>query len=86
MFVPLHDSTPLKVIRFQAVTIIIIALNVVIYLTTGAFNSEAVLDQIASGYGVVPAELTSATTQRGSAALAMLAGKVQRVELEAETL
>ena len=25
MFVPLHDSTPLKVIRFQAVTITIIA-------------------------------------------------------------
>ena len=58
MFIPLHDSTPLKVIRFQAVTIIIIALNVVMYLTTGAFNSEAVLNQIASGYGVVPAELT----------------------------
>ncbi|MEI8177680.1 rhomboid family intramembrane serine protease [Aestuariivirga sp.] len=58
MFVPLHDSTPLKVIRFQAVTILIIALNVMMYLTTGAFNAEAVLDQIASGYGVVPAELT----------------------------
>ena len=49
MFVPLHDSTPLKVIRFQSITVTIIALNVVMYLTTGAFNSEAVLDQIASG-------------------------------------
>ena len=58
MFVPLHDSTPLKVIRFQVITIIVIALNVVMYLATGAFTSEAVLDQIASGYGVVPAELT----------------------------
>ena len=58
MFVPLHDSTPLKVIRFQGVTLLIIALNVAMFLTTGAFHSEAVLDQIASGYGVVPAELT----------------------------
>ena len=61
MFVPLHDSTPLKVIRFQAVTILIIALNVVMYLSTGAFNSEALLDQIASGWGVVPGELTHMT-------------------------
>jgi len=58
MFVPLHDSTPLKVIRFQAVTITIIALNVVAYLATGAFNSEAVLTTIAVGWGVVPGELT----------------------------
>lgn len=58
MFVPLHDSTPLKVIRFQSVTVTIIALNVVMYLTTGAFNSEAVLDTVAAGWGVVPGELT----------------------------
>jgi len=58
MFVPLHDSTPLKVIRFQVVTVTIIALNVAMYLTTGAFNTESVLDQIASGWGVVPGELT----------------------------
>lgn len=58
MFVPLHDSTPLKVIRFQAVTLVIIALNVVLFLTTGAFTSEAVLTAIAAGWGVVPGELT----------------------------
>ena len=62
MFVPLHDSTPLKVIRFQAVTITIIALNVVMYLSTGAFNSEAVLQTIATGWGVVPGELTHSTS------------------------
>ena len=62
MFVPLHDSTPLKVIRFQAVTITIIALNVVMYLATGAFNSEAVLQTIATGWGVVPGELTHSTS------------------------
>ena len=58
MFVPLHDSTPLKVIRFQAITITIILLNVVMFLTTGAFTSEAVLTVIAAGWGVVPGELT----------------------------
>ena len=62
MFVPLHDSTPLKVIRFQAVTITIIALNVAMYLTTGAFNSDAVLQTIATGWGVAPGELTHSST------------------------
>ncbi len=57
MFVPLHDSTPLKVIRFQLVTLTIIALNVVMYLTTGAFNSEQTMAAIASGWGMVPGEL-----------------------------
>lgn len=58
MFIPLHDSTPLKVIRFQAVTISIIALNVLVYLGTGAFTPEPVLAAIATGFGVVPGELT----------------------------
>ena len=49
MFVPLHDSTPLKVIRFQTVTLTIIALNIAMYLSTGAFNTEAVLANIAFG-------------------------------------
>lgn len=57
MFVPLHDSTPLKVIRFQLVTITIIALNVVMYLTTGAFNSDQTMAAIAAGWGMVPGEL-----------------------------
>ena len=58
MFVPLHDSTPLKVIRFQAVTVTIIALNLAVYLATGAFSSEAALNIVAAGWGVVPGELT----------------------------
>ncbi len=58
MFIPLHDSTPLKVIRFQSVTLLIIALNVAMYLTTGAFTSEALLAAIATAWGVVPGELT----------------------------
>ncbi len=58
MFIPLHDSTPLKVIRFQLVTVTIIALNVVMYMTTGAFNPDPVLMAIAGGWGLVPGELT----------------------------
>ena len=58
MFIPLHDSTPLKVIRFQAVTIAIIVLNVAAYLATGAFSTDAVLGAIAAIWGVVPGELT----------------------------
>ena len=58
MFIPLHDSTPLKVIRFQAVTVIIIALNLVMYATTGAFATDQVMYAVATGWGLVPGELT----------------------------
>jgi membrane associated rhomboid family serine protease len=58
MFIPLHDSTPLKVIRFQAVTITIIAIEVAVYLLTGAFTTEASLATTATLWGVVPGEIT----------------------------
>ncbi len=57
MFVPLHDNTPLQVIRFQYVTGALILINVVVFLLTGAFNSDEVLWALASGYGIVPDEL-----------------------------
>jgi membrane associated rhomboid family serine protease len=59
MFVPLHDDTPLRVIRFQFMTGALILANVALFLTTDAFNSEAMFAMIAAGYGIVPAELTS---------------------------
>jgi membrane associated rhomboid family serine protease len=58
MFVPLHDDTPLQVIRFQYVTGAIIAVNVVVFLMTGAFTSVQSLASLALNYGVVPVELT----------------------------
>ncbi len=58
MFIPLHDDTPLRVIRFQYVTIAIILANVAVYLTTGAFRTDQTLAAIAAGYGIVPGELT----------------------------
>ena len=63
MFVPLHDDTPLRVIRFQFVTLAIIVGNVVIFLLTGAFQSDLFLADVATSYGVVPADLTHATSQ-----------------------
>lgn len=57
MFVPLHDNTPLKVIRFQYVTGALIVINVVAFLMTGAFTSEQTLWAVATGFGIVPVEL-----------------------------
>ncbi len=57
MFIPLHDDTPLRIIRFQFVTVAIMAANIVVFLTTGAWNEEVIF-AIASGYGIVPAEFT----------------------------
>jgi membrane associated rhomboid family serine protease len=57
MFVPLHDNTPLKVIRFQYVTGALIIINVVAFLMTGAFTSEQTLWAVATGFGIVPVEL-----------------------------
>jgi membrane associated rhomboid family serine protease len=62
MFVPLHDNTPLKVIRFQYVTIAIIAVNVVLFLMTGAFKSDQVVAAMAVSFGVVPADFNGAVT------------------------
>jgi membrane associated rhomboid family serine protease len=58
VFIPLHDNTPLKVIRFQYVTLAIIAGNVVVFLMTGAFQSEEFLGSVATAFGVVPSDLT----------------------------
>ena len=57
MFIPLHDNTPLQVIRFQYVTGALIIINVVVFLLTGAFDSEETLWAIATGFGIVPVEL-----------------------------
>jgi membrane associated rhomboid family serine protease len=63
VFVPLHDDTPLKVIRFQFVTLTIIVGNLIIFLMTGAFQSDQVLAGVATSFGVVPSDLTHAASQ-----------------------
>jgi membrane associated rhomboid family serine protease len=62
MFLPLHDDTPLRIIRFQYVTLAIIALNVAIFLLGGAFTTEVVQGNLASGFGLVPDQLLSGRT------------------------
>jgi membrane associated rhomboid family serine protease len=60
MFIPLHDDTPLKVIRFQWMTGLLIAVNVAVFL----FLHEATggTRELASmfAYGVVPVDFTAA--------------------------
>jgi membrane associated rhomboid family serine protease len=63
MFVPLHDNTPLKVIRFQFVTLAIIVGNVIIFLMTGAFQSDVNIANVATSFGVVPVDFTHAASQ-----------------------
>lgn len=53
MFFPLHDENKLKVIRFQYVTIVLIAINVIVYLFEAAGMQEAVI----ASFAVVPREL-----------------------------
>lgn len=57
MFVPINDNTPLSIIRFQYVTGLIIAANVVIYLFTGGLSGEEANLFWATALGVVPSEL-----------------------------
>jgi membrane associated rhomboid family serine protease len=59
MFLPLHDSTPLKVIRFQAVTGFIIAANVAVFLVTHYAVGGSGEVAIAFGLGATPAAITN---------------------------
>jgi len=61
VFVPLHDTNPLKNIRFQNVTVGLIALNVAIYaiFQTGWFIPLA--DEDVTAFAVIPAKLMAST-------------------------
>lgn len=65
MFLPLHDDTHLRIIRFQYVTLSIIVLNVVIFLFTGAFTTNVVLGSFETSFGLTPAELLHANHAAG---------------------
>ena len=58
MFIPFHDNTPFHVIRVQYFTLGIIAINIAVFLLTGASGNEDTLIAVASGFGIVPAEFT----------------------------
>ena len=58
MFLPLHDSAPLRVIRFQFVTGVIIMLNVAVFLISHYVVSPAEVKQIPLSFGAIPAVIT----------------------------
>ena len=58
MFVPLHDNTVLRLIRFQFVTGLIIAVNVVIFFYTHLIIGGAGEAALATSFGAIPALFT----------------------------
>ena len=60
MFVPIHDRNPLKTIRYQYVTVGLIAVNVFVYFVfeTGWFVGS---DEQAMAFGLIPAQLLQAS-------------------------
>ena len=61
MFVPIHDDNPLKRIKFQYVTLFLVALNVAIFV----FEQLVVDDAMVASFGVVPRELLHARLAGG---------------------
>ena len=66
MFIPLHDTNPLKRIRFQYVTVALIVLNVAIYtfFETGWFFPLD--DENTAAFAVIPAKLMAGGPTSGS--------------------
>lgn len=57
MFIPLHDTNPLKRIRFQFVTVALIALNVAIYVIFISGWLVPPNEEEAASFAVIPAKL-----------------------------
>ncbi len=66
MFYPIHDENPLESIKYQYVTIGLIALNVVVWVFEAAGVDQAVL----ASFAVVPSELFEAGLFGGAAPVA----------------
>ena len=66
MFIPLHDTNPLKRIRFQYVTVALIVINVAIFtiFETGWFFPLD--DENTAAFAVIPAKLMAAGPTSGS--------------------
>ncbi len=62
MFVPIHDDNPLKRIRFQYVTLFLVALNVAIFV----FESLALDYPAIASFGIVPVQLFHAAMMGGA--------------------
>ena len=65
MFVPLHDTNPLKRIHFQYVTVALIAINVVIYVIFVSGWLVAPDEQETASFAVIPAKLMASEANIG---------------------
>ena len=77
MFLPLHDDTVLKVIRFQYVTGMLLVANVAIFLFTHYAAGGTREAALATGLGTIPALITANSTL--DPALRMVADEVTLV-------
>ena len=55
MFVPIYDDNQLKYIKFQYVTLALIALNVACF----AFESSGIDNAVIASFAIVPVEMVS---------------------------
>ena len=60
MFIPLHDTNPLKRIHYQYVTVALIAVNVAIYVIFISGWVFAPNEEEAASFAVIPAKLMTA--------------------------
>ena len=58
MFVPLHDDTALRVIRFQYVTGLIVLINIAVFVYTHVVVGGSGEISIATSFGAIPALIT----------------------------
>ena len=65
MFVPVYDDNPLRGIRFQYVTVALIALNVAVFL----MQVTGLQMQAVASFGIVPAKLLAAPLSAGAVSL-----------------
>ncbi len=66
MFLPLHDSAPLRVIRFQLVTGLIILINVLVFLYMQYGTPALEAARIPLSFGAIPAVLTDRAQLQGA--------------------
>jgi membrane associated rhomboid family serine protease len=59
MFVPLHDNTPLRLIRFQYATGLIIVINVLVTIYMQALPGDSAEMYFALSFGAIPALITN---------------------------
>ena len=65
MFVPVYDTNPLRLIRFQYVTFTLVVINLAIF----ALEATGLPAHVVAGFGVVPADLLGGRTAGTAIAL-----------------